>query len=183
MNMSIIQTKLPYAEALHLAESVLADLAPACQRIEIAGSIRRQKSEVGDIEIVAIPLRLSDLEQTPLFGRDDSLSSALDKVVFTGGWRLIKNGSLYKQYDIGPCNLDLFLTTREKWGVIFTLRTGPADFSRNLVTSKRMGGLCPSYLRVKDGRVWNETGALSTPEEEDVFRVMNIRWIPPEKRI
>ncbi len=42
-------------KTLQIAEKVKAQLAPHCERIEIAGSIRRKKPDVGDIEIVAIP--------------------------------------------------------------------------------------------------------------------------------
>jgi DNA polymerase/3'-5' exonuclease PolX len=42
-------------QALEIAEKVKALLAPHCERIEIAGSIRRKKPDVKDIEIVAIP--------------------------------------------------------------------------------------------------------------------------------
>ena len=46
---------MKYEEALKIAEEVKALLAPHCLRIEIAGSIRRKKPEVKDIEIVAYP--------------------------------------------------------------------------------------------------------------------------------
>ena len=44
-----------YEQALEIAEKTKALLAPHCERIEIAGSIRRLKPFVKDIEIVAIP--------------------------------------------------------------------------------------------------------------------------------
>ncbi len=44
-----------YEQALEIAERTKALLAPHCERIEIAGSIRRKKPHVKDIEIVAIP--------------------------------------------------------------------------------------------------------------------------------
>lgn len=43
------------SEALKIAEAVLKELGPHCERIAIAGSVRRRKPEVKDIEIVAIP--------------------------------------------------------------------------------------------------------------------------------
>jgi DNA polymerase/3'-5' exonuclease PolX len=43
------------AQARELAESLVALLAPSCQRIEIAGSIRRLKPNPNDIELVAVP--------------------------------------------------------------------------------------------------------------------------------
>lgn len=41
-------------QALEIAEKVKALLAPHCERIEIAGSIRRKKPDVKDIEIVGL---------------------------------------------------------------------------------------------------------------------------------
>jgi DNA polymerase/3'-5' exonuclease PolX len=44
-----------HAQALILAEEALNALKPYCERALIAGSIRRMKPEVKDIELVAIP--------------------------------------------------------------------------------------------------------------------------------
>ena len=49
------EKKYPHAEAQAIAQEVVEQLRPHCERIVVAGSIRRKKSEVGDIEIVAIP--------------------------------------------------------------------------------------------------------------------------------
>ena len=46
------------------AEALRELLAPACARIEIAGSIRREKPKVKDVELVAVPL-----PQRPVFGQ------------------------------------------------------------------------------------------------------------------
>src|SRR5438105_60329 len=43
------------AEAERIAAAIVADLAPSCARIQVAGSVRRRKELVGDIEIVAVP--------------------------------------------------------------------------------------------------------------------------------
>jgi DNA polymerase/3'-5' exonuclease PolX len=46
---------MKYQEALKIAQETVELLRPHCERIEIAGSIRREKPEPNDIEIVAIP--------------------------------------------------------------------------------------------------------------------------------
>ncbi len=60
--------KMRFEKAYSIAERVMKLLKPFCDRIEIAGSLRREKEEVKDIEIVAIPksnregwIRLEDL--------------------------------------------------------------------------------------------------------------------------
>ena len=50
-----MKTRIPLNEAHAIAAEIITVLAPHCRRIEIAGSIRRQRPEVGDIEIVGIP--------------------------------------------------------------------------------------------------------------------------------
>lgn len=174
--------RLPRAEALALAERAIDLLRPVCQRIEIAGSLRRQKPDVGDIEIVCIP---RTIQYQDLFGNLLPVESVLDNsdIPELIG-KVLKNGPHFKQIDLGPCNLDLFITTREQWGVIFTIRTGSADFSHALVTPRNQGGLLPSYLQVKEGRIIHRsTGKMyDTYEEADVFKVMGLKWIEPEDR-
>ena len=56
-------------EAAHIAEKILAMLAPHCEPgfIHIAGSIRRNTADAGDIEIVCLPKK----ESTDLFDWKD----------------------------------------------------------------------------------------------------------------
>ena len=42
-------------KASEIVKKIEVELKPFCDRIQIAGSIRRQKANVKDIEIVAIP--------------------------------------------------------------------------------------------------------------------------------
>lgn len=169
---------LPFAR--NLANHMLEILSPECDRIEIAGSIRRQKPEVGDIEIVLIPKPIYDLFGLPLYGAD-----RIEAALHREGFELLKNGDHFKQARVSPrgqVNFDIFLTTPEQWGVIYTIRTGSADFSHWLVTPRQQGGALPSSLRVADGRIWSGKTALETPEEADVFRAAGLNWIPPMDR-
>lgn len=57
-----MKTKIPLATAKEVAGQLVEQLTDACKRIEVAGSIRRCRLEIGDIEIVAIPtMELYDL--------------------------------------------------------------------------------------------------------------------------
>ena len=180
-----MKTKVQLAEAKLIADRIKALLTPACDRIEIAGSIRRKKAEVGDIEIVCIP-RL----QPNLWG--DEEQSVLDPFLdcLVGDGILIRgerNGPKWKQFFVPEpgtvgVKLDLFITTPAEWGYQFTIRTGPADFSKKLVTPRKYGGLMPSHLKAKGSRWLNNGRPLKTPEEADVFNLMGIEWIDPEGR-
>lgn len=173
-------TKISYPFAMTLASRMVALLTPHCQRIEIAGSLRRKKSQVGDIEIVCIPQPLVDLFDEPLFG-----ALRVERALLDDGFNLRKNGDYYKQAVLpnGQIKFDIFLTTPEKWGVVFTLRTGSAAFSHRLVTQRKFGGLLPSNLVVKDGRIWTTSSVpLATPEEVDVFSALDLVWLDPQER-
>ncbi len=183
--MSTSKPRMMYTPALALAQDIVVNLRPACERIEIAGSLRRKKADVGDIEIVCVPGSILNY-QLSLFSAvkpDYRLESILARLIYTRGWKVIKNGQYLKQNDIGPTMLELYITTPEKWGCIYTIRTGSAEFSHRLVTHKSQGGLCPSYLRFADGRIWDGSRALDTPEELDVFRALGLEYIEPEERI
>ena len=46
---------IPMDEAMQMTNVFISLISPYCERIEIAGSLRRGKPEVHDIEIVAEP--------------------------------------------------------------------------------------------------------------------------------
>jgi DNA polymerase/3'-5' exonuclease PolX len=173
-----MKNKIPLMQAQELAQQIVESLKPCCQRIEIAGSIRRGKSEVGDIEIVAQPKFDFDLFGAP------TENHRLDGVDWTEYGSIIKNGHKFKQIDLyAGISLDLFIVTPPaQWGVLFLIRTGSADFSHRFVTSKQHGGLLPSCYRVKDGAIWKGDVMIPTPEEMDVFTLAGVKYIAPESR-
>lgn len=170
--------KRPYADATKVAELVVKTLRSCCTRVEIAGSLRRKKPMVSDIEIVLIPNMY-----TGIFG--DPLPSAysVELAISEHQWAIVKNGNWYKQIKVAGFSVDLFITTPEKWGCIFAIRTGSAVFSHRLMTPKRYGGLCPSNLKFREGRLWDGDTALDTPEEIDVFNALGLAYIEPELRL
>lgn len=178
--MSASVAKMTLADAAKLAEEIRHALEPACFRIEVAGSVRRRKPEVGDIEMVCISRPLGDLFGEPC---GDELSVVLEIAARSRGWTNLMGGDKYKKYDLGTCMLDLFIVTPETWGVQFTLRTGPADFSRNMVTPKIFGGFLPQGYKVAQGRLWDFNGnPVETPEEIDFFKAIGKNWVDPAAR-
>lgn len=175
--------RIPYEEAKKVADELVNKLSRVCQRIEIAGSLRRKKATVGDIEIVIIPPAAINLFGDPEDDEEDYALYLIDCVLTEAGCKFVKNGKRYKQvvYD-GRYTVDLFITTPEKWGCIFTIRTGSADFTKRLVTKKRYGGLCPDNLQFRDGRIVEDDILLDTPEEIDVFKALGMDYVEPEMR-
>jgi DNA polymerase/3'-5' exonuclease PolX len=179
-----MKTRMSLPQAQRLAEKIVTEIRPFCERVEIAGSIRRRKPTVGDIEIVCIPRHQPDLFGDP---GESLLDIKLLELLKEG--RLSKgrkNGDKQKEFIVpsGGCQLDLFITSPDCWPVIFTVRTGSEDFTKRLVTQKNKGGLLPSNLHVDEGRVWktDEGTPLALKEEADLLALCG-GWVEPWERI
>jgi DNA polymerase/3'-5' exonuclease PolX len=170
--------RLPYSRALEIAQGAVDDIGEYCERIEIAGSIRRKKDTIGDIEIVCIPRKVQGLD---LFGGPGEEINLLEQKLRE--YHILKGGEKYKQIALASINMDVFICQPETWGMIYTIRTGSADFTHWLVTPRQKGGGMPSNMSAKDGRLWRNGAAVDTPEERDVFAAVGVQWIEPEKRI
>jgi DNA polymerase/3'-5' exonuclease PolX len=187
-----MKVKRPQLLAAKAAKSLIDVLARSCQRIEVAGSLRRKAVMVGDIELVAIPTPTLNLLDEPT--RITMLDHALTDLAVP----FDINGPAQKRFYFNPAHLvngeghpllsgmtfvvDLFIVTPETWGPQFLIRTGSADFSRAMVTPRMHRGLCPDYLRFNKGRIMHGDTALDTPEERDVFDIFNLPYIPPTDR-
>jgi DNA polymerase/3'-5' exonuclease PolX len=183
-------------QAEKLTEKVKEALSPGCERIQEAGSVRRHRPLVGDIEIVAIPKLIPELPaQLSILGDPPQMVSALDilleklvkeKPHFRRG---DKNGTLFKNFlieyddDGSEIGLDLFLTTPEQWGYILALRTGPGEFNQAWVTQRRKGGLLPDEYSFSGGWLYKAGQRVPTPEEADIFRLIGDgTTLSPEER-
>lgn len=177
------------SKALDIAQSYLREFLPSCERIEIAGSIRRGKQDVHDIELVAIPKPFSAAD---LFGQPIASLNALTAMIDIGfldmlpgrDYKVIKGGPKYKQLELPEgINLDLFIVTPPaQWGVLFAIRTGPADFSQWCVTPRRKGGCMPLCAEQKNGCVYVNGAPIPMPDEIDYLNFLGLGWISPKDR-
>jgi DNA polymerase/3'-5' exonuclease PolX len=181
-----------YAKAYMVAERLAQRLERSCEKLQIAGSLRRRAKVVHDIEIVCVPVleELSGLlgETHALRSRlDDTLDELIEERVlrsFPGA----KHGPRLKQYAVQPLGIkvDLFIVLPPaQWGTILAIRTGPAHYSHWLVSRREIGGGLPNYLRVKDGAVMTLYGSnvIETPTEESFFALLGMDKVPePELR-
>lgn len=157
------------SRALQIANNIVDLLRPHCFRIEIAGSIRRKKPDVKDIEIVAIPKPYD----TGLF--ENGIAQVVNQ------WEKVK-GELPCKYTqrILPegIKLDLFFAEVENWGLIYAIRTGSADFSHKVLAS---GWVARGY-HSKDGYLYYGNKKYSVLEEKDLFDRIGLKYVDPEFR-
>jgi DNA polymerase/3'-5' exonuclease PolX len=156
-------------QATEIAERVKSLLEPHCIRIEIAGSIRRRKKDVGDIEIVAIP-KPYDLG---LFA--SGIAPIVDK------WEKVR-GELPCKYTQRMLPegiaLDLFFATLNNWGLIYAIRTGSAEYSHRILAC----GWSRAGYKSVDGMLTRHGVICYVKEELDLFRMAGVKWIEPEER-
>lgn len=179
---------LPQARAL--AGKIIESMRPFCERVEVAGSIRRGKPEVKDIEIVAIPRQGEPLDlfseerenllyhwaqQIEAEKRIQWIKPGIDGVEH---WPLNPRGKYWRGWlPATNIKLDLFLTTPETWGVIYLIRTGPADYSARIVSQ------CRPHHCFAEGRLLDRDGRfVPTPEESDVYAALGLAFIESKAR-
>lgn len=177
--------------ARQVANEIVTVLAPACKRIEIAGSIRRLKPEPKDVEIVFIP-RTQDV-QIDLFGGcetislvDDVLNNLMDAGKLRPDQATKRWGPKYKRliHVASQIVIELFAAEADNWGYILALRTGPADFNHMLVTPRWQGGMLPPYLTLASGYVMRTENQeiIRVTSEMSFFDMLGIPCWPPEER-
>lgn len=124
-------------QANELANAILVRLQPYTERIHIAGSIRREKSEVKDIEIVCQP-RYIEGGQTEMFSNAPAqmiISHNYVEVVKILG-RVIKGkpDGRYMQIELPQrVNLDLFMPDPNDYYRQYAIRTGSADYAQRTI--------------------------------------------------
>jgi DNA polymerase/3'-5' exonuclease PolX len=184
------------ADAGAAAEDLIALLYPACERIEVAGSIRRLVDVVHDIELVAIPKFETTIPAPGLFESTEVqvnlLRQRVDALIGRGRLALVpddpKLGDRYaKLVDVETgLQLDLFsVLPPAQWGVLFLIRTGSAGYSNWFVKAVRDRGFHVTDGALHRGSLGCRIGGcevMSTPEERDVFALTGIPATPPHLR-
>jgi len=181
--------KIPWEAGDIIAQALVHHLGPHAERIKVAGSLRRRKEEVGDIELVMIP---KIHREKNLLGEEgdrfDTIQKGIDSYIqcesrpgYGPSLERLNDGDRYMKLreTVVGVQIDLFVVRPPaEWGPIFSIRTGSADFSRRLVTSLRNRG-----MRCEDGRVLDRNNRLvSCPEEKDFFKAAGVPLIDPAKR-
>jgi DNA polymerase (family 10) len=157
---------------LHDADALVAGMltqlreAPGVLRIEPAGSLRRRRATIGDLDLLAA---VDDPDA--LFARLGRVSS-VDRVLAAG---TDKSSIVLSE---GP-QIDLMVCPPAAWGTHLVHLTGSAAHNVALRGRALDRGLSLSEKGFKE----IETGKLiMAAEEEEVYARLGLGWIPPELR-
>jgi DNA polymerase/3'-5' exonuclease PolX len=171
------------SKARNIAEKLLLDISPYCSRAEIAGSIRRKKAEVKDVELVVRVENWDELFDT-LQQHGKFIKPGVPVVT---PWDPKPDAKYLRMLLNDDIKLDLFVASPENWGALYMMRTGSAagpngDFGfvpAMFAAWKRKsgGGKMVGCLPTTP-----EGLSISVPEEEDFFKLCGIKWVEPEER-
>lgn len=155
--------KIALERADKTAEAVVKRLAPYCEKIEVAGSIRRRKEWVNDVDIVLIPSDPWNLHHE-----------------IQGLGQVMVSGNKIKRVMIGDIQIDLYLADPKTWATLLLIRTGSAESNIRLCSRAKSKGW---HLAADGSGLFNENGErIAGDTEESIFLALGIKYIPPEER-
>ena len=182
--------RYPYEVALKVAEEIVGWLKPYCSKVTIAGSLRRKKPDVGDIEILCISENFDDkdfsecgVEFSNLLDREVQYHIELKKL----DYRLNKKGNRTygKQNKLlvhcaSGIPVDIFSTTEENWWVALVVRTGPKESNIKISMAAKdrelkFNAYGSGFSTVYDSKIYCHS-------EKEVFEAVGLPYLPPEER-
>lgn len=189
--MSEVMEKIRYprALALEVAREMCAAIKPICDRLDVAGSLRRMKQEVGDVEIVYIP----QFESRPvdMFRREnfDLVTEKLHELMAQGiitkrpgkdgvcTWGDMNKFAIHTRTGVP---IDFFRTSDEKWFNYLVCRTGSAETNKRIATAAQAKRL--RWLPYGAGFMDDYDRLIKVESEEDVFRIVGLEFKEPKDR-
>lgn len=167
-------SRLLLSDAERFVEPLLAYLraTPEVERLEVAGSYRRRKETVGDIDLLAIASR-----PIPVMERFRGYPQ-VDKILMAGDTRsAIVLGS--------GLQVDLRVVPQECYGAALVYFTGAKEHNVKLRRRAVERGLRISeygVFRVEDRHQEEDGERIAGREEGDVYAAVGLDWVPPELR-
>lgn len=191
-----MKDKIPLNVAEDVAKEFIKKIADVCDRVEIAGSVRRRKETVGDVEICCVPKMgkargaglFADTELVTVNLLDERMQKLLSLSQAISPGDKAKNGrkapfsERYYKFRYAGYPFDLFcVIAPRQWGIIYCIRTGPKEYSHWIVThawTKNKRCVEGELLDLK-----NDMARIPCPEEIDFYRALELEYVEPEKRV
>lgn len=183
--------RFPNAVGMKVAAELCAALKPVCDRLIVAGSLRRRKPTVGDVEILYIGK--TEVRQDPA----DMFASITVNLADEAIAALEKSGVLERRKNVngsemyGPKNklmrhrasglpVDLFAATPENWWNYLVCRTGPADSNTRICMAAQDRGWkwSPYASGFKD----QHGEMIAVTSEREVFELVGLKYNKPKNR-
>ncbi len=168
-NESPILTELAFQPATELAQDIRSAVEDYCERIEIAGSIRRQRPTVHDIDFVVVAKSDKDWQSI-----NDTLKRLSAKPNCSGN-QLLK---AYVPCEGGLFQVDFYRAKPSTFGIHLLIRTGSAEHNCWLAGHAISRGMRLKYSEglLKDGK------PIAGEDEKGVFAALGLPYSLPIER-
>jgi len=149
--------------ARRIAEAVVKQLSPYCSRIEVAGSVRRKKPQVKDIDFVLIPSDLWNLHRE-----------------IKGMGQVRMSGLKIMRVMADSVQVDIYFAAPETWATLLLIRTGSAENNIRLaILAKKRGW----HLAASGDGLFDEGGQrIAGDSEESIYGALGLPYQRPEER-
>jgi len=160
-------------KAKAIAARIEEQIRPFCSNIAVAGSIRRNKSWVNDIDIVAIPSKTGQfLGVLQGFGR-----------IKLGGGKIIR----VDMKSTRGIDLDIYIATTETWATLLLIRTGSAAHNRKLCYIAQQKGMKlhadgTCLFKIEAQGCEGVEVLVANESEEQIFAALGLPYVSPERR-
>lgn len=181
--------KWDIVDARPVAQELVNLLTPVCERIEIAGSMRRGKTRISDIELLYVPKfepRLVDMfESAPFNLADEKLehlltTGILEKRKRSDGFFAWGEKNKFATHARSHIPVDLFSTTAENWWVSLVVRTGSKETNLKLTTAAQARGR--SLIAYGAGVKQRDRTITPAHSEREVFELCGVPYLEPHQR-
>jgi len=136
---------------------------------EIAGSIRREEENVGDIDIVVVVPNPDDPNQSDWWA--STILEAAGVPVSSGGHRKATGQS-------GEFKVDLWTCTREEFGAMMFYATGPRGYNISYRKMAKQRG-----WKLNEKGLWDENGnRIAGYDECEIYNMLGRSWVEPKLR-
>ncbi|HDN97890.1 MAG TPA: DNA polymerase/3'-5' exonuclease PolX, partial [bacterium] len=158
-------SRIPLGIALPIVEEIINSLKNLTEKIAPAGSLRRMKETVGDIDILA-----TGKDHKKIIEKFTSLPMVKD-VLAKGE---TKASVIVKQHNL---QVDLRVIDKGCYGAALQYFTGSKAHNIKLRGMAKEKG-----LKISEYGVFKGDKKIAGETEEEVYEVLGLKWIPPELR-
>ncbi len=149
-------------QAQEVAAEVVAELTPCTVKREIVGSIRRQRPQVKDIDLVVLPTSMAALDGKLREMGCDFGGPKIRRMVYKGA------------------RVDIYIATEQTWATLLLIRTGSTRHNVHLCARARLLGM---HLKANGEGLLDAQGKRVAGEtEESIFKALGLKYRDPQER-
>ena len=158
---------MEYKIAKSIGEEILIKLNPFIVSGTIAGSIRRNKQEVHDIDLVILPKN------------EFMIMENIKGVLKSYGFFDMEGNQIIRVKGKNNEEIDCYIANERNYEILVLIRTGSANHNIKLAKKALSLGM---KLDFSKGLIDRKTGKIIANTEKTIFEALNIDYGEPEKR-